>query len=108
MISSVLLAASIALSGCFDNGTPTLDNDDIRFAGFYSDYLLYSGVAPAGSQDTPVVLATSDIRVLLQRHNLDQERLARKIAAYRNSPELWQLVLRQIRLHIRQKEAAGE
>ncbi|NTU97219.1 MAG: hypothetical protein HGA62_05300 [Chlorobiaceae bacterium] len=104
----IILAALMALTGCLDNGTPVLDNDDIRFAGFYSDYLQNSGVAPAEADEIPVVLASADIIALLAKHNLDRELLARKTASYRSDPNRWGLVLEQVRLHIRQKEAGGE
>jgi hypothetical protein len=106
---SVILAAGIALAGCFENGSPSLDKDDIRFAGFYSDYLQQSGVAPLPSEDQiPVVPASSDVRAMLARHNLDSDRFARKMALYGRDPDRWELVLKQVRLHIRQKEAGGE
>ncbi|NTV98864.1 MAG: hypothetical protein HGA70_06860 [Chlorobiaceae bacterium] len=104
----IILTASLALAGCFDQGTPSLDKDDIRFAGFYSDYLQTSGVSPVTAEETPLVLASSDVRVLLARHNLDPVRFDRKMALYRRDPDRWRLVLEQVRLHIRQKEAGGE
>ncbi len=107
-IPGILLVLTLALTGCFGDGAPVLDKDDIRFAGFYSDFLQSSGVAPASADQTPVLLATSDIGSLLARHNLDKDRLARKMALYRSDPDRWELVLDQVRLHIRQKEAGGE
>jgi hypothetical protein len=105
---TIVLAAMLMLAGCFDNGARVLDKDDIRFAGFYSDYLEFSGVTPAGEHETPVVRASSDINALLAKHNLDREKLARKMTSYRSDPDRWQLVLNQVRLHIRQKEAGGQ
>jgi|WetSurMetagenome_2_1015567.scaffolds.fasta_scaffold92267_2 hypothetical protein len=107
-ILTILLTAMLMFAGCIDNGTRVLDKDDIRFAGFYSDYLDYSGVTPAGANETPVVLASPDINALLAKHNLDREKLARKMISYRSDPDRWQLVLDQVRLHIRQKEAGGQ
>jgi hypothetical protein len=85
-----------------------LDKDDIRFAGFYSDYLHYSGVTSVKDGIEPVVLNLADIDMLLSRHALTRQRVEEKMFAYKRNPERWQLVLYQVRLHIRQQEYSGQ
>ncbi|NTW82833.1 MAG: hypothetical protein HGB36_05625 [Chlorobiaceae bacterium] len=104
----VFLFLSFPLAGCFDESSTVLDNDDIRFAGFYSDYLHYSGVTAVKEGTIPVVLGSADINALLDRHSLTREKAERKIYAYKLNPERWKLVLDQVRLHIRQQESSGQ
>jgi hypothetical protein len=97
-----------ALLGCSEQKTFLLDKDDIHFAGFYSDYLLESGVVPANENLVLSSLDSSDINVLLVRHALTRERLNRKIVAYKNNPELWRSVLKRVRANILKKTDAGQ
>ena len=100
------LVAGFILLGCAEKKSFTLDKDDIRFAGFYSDYLLLSGVP--GEKDTVVLNApnSADINALLVRHALTRESLNRKTEAYKQNPDLWREVLLQVRENIRKKSAA--
>jgi len=97
-----------ALSGCGQKGAPTLDRDDVHFAGFYSDYLLKSGVATGNEDRALFSLDSAEINELLQRHALTRERLTRKIELYKKNPELWKLILVQVRANIFKKTGVGE
>ncbi len=96
------------LLGCTDKRSFTLDKDDIRFVGFYSDYLLVSGVP--GEKESVVLNAPNSIAIneLLTRHALTRESLNRKTEAYKQNPELWREVLLQVRESIRKKSASGQ
>jgi hypothetical protein len=102
------LLLCLPIAGCYDEPSTVLDKDDIRFAGFYSDYLHYSGVTAVKEGSVPVVLDSADINALLARHALTREKAERKIYAYKLNPERWQLVLDQVRLHIRQQQSSGQ
>jgi hypothetical protein len=97
-----------ALLGCSDNKPSTLDQDDIRFAGFYSDYLLQSGVADRENAIAATSFDSAQLDTLLVRHALDRPRFTAKVQSYRRNPELWRLVLVQVRENIRKKTAAAE
>ncbi len=85
-----------------------LDKDDIHFAGFYSDYLLKSGVVTDNEDVVLAALDAADINELLVRHALTRESLKSKIEKYKKNPELWRLVLVQVRANIVKKTDAGQ
>ncbi len=107
-ISFFCLFFGFVLLGCSEKKSVTLDKDDTRFVGFYSDYLLLSGVP--GENDTVVliVLNSADLNELLLRNALTRESLNRKTDAYKQNPELWRAVLLQVRENIRKKSPAGQ
>ncbi|NTV06415.1 MAG: hypothetical protein HGA59_07920 [Chlorobiaceae bacterium] len=96
------------LSGCSEDTLSRLDKDDIHFAGFYSDYLLKSGVVTDNEDIVLAALDAADINELLVRHALTRESLKSKIEKYKKNPELWRLVLVQVRANIVKKTDAGQ
>ena len=94
------------LTGCSDSKPLVLDKDDIHFAGFYCDYLLFSGVAPAAGSSELVALNSADINELLVRHALTRESMKRKIEIYKRNSERWRSVLELARINIRKKTGA--
>ncbi|MEI8185782.1 MAG: hypothetical protein WCG19_03700 [Chlorobiaceae bacterium] len=103
--SFLLLFFCFSLLGCNEKKSFTLDKDDSRFVGFYSDYLLLSGVP--GENDA-VVLDSAELSDLLVRHALTRESLTRKTEAYKQHPELWRAVLIQVRENMRKKSGGGQ
>lgn len=99
------LLFGLVLLGCSEKKSFTLDNDDIRFAGFYSDYLLLSGAMGEKEGAAPEPVDTAELNGLLVRHGFSRESLTRKSAAYKENPELWRAVLLQVRENIRKKSA---
>ncbi len=97
-----------ALSGCGEKSLSPLDRDDVHFAGFYSDYLLESGVVAGDEGARLSRLDSATINELLARHALDRESLNRKITVYRKNPELWRSILVQVRANIFKKTGAGQ
>jgi hypothetical protein len=97
-----------ALLGCSDNKPLTLDKDDIRFAGLYSDYLLQSGVTDRENAIAASSFDSAQLDTLLVRHALDRPRFTVKVQLYRRNPELWRLVLVQVRENIRKRTAAAQ
>jgi hypothetical protein len=102
------LVFGCALLGCSEKKAFLLDKEDIHFAGFYSDYLLESGVVSANENLVLSALDSSNINKLLARHALTRERLSRKVVDYKNNPELWRLVLVRVRTNILNKSDAGQ
>ena len=102
--SCCCIALCCALSGCVDQKPLTLDQDDVRVAGFYADYLLVSGVSSgAGAGKELAVPDSTDLNALLVRHYLTLESLNRKTELYKRNPLLWRAILEQVRLNIRKK-----
>ncbi len=99
-----LLVGSI-LSGCTEKKSFTLDKDDIRFVGFYSDYLLVSGISGEKGPDVLNTPNSADIQALLLQHALTRESLNHKTEVYKQNPDLWREVLLQVRENIRKKSA---
>lgn len=107
-LSFIFILFSALLFGCSEEKKVALDRDDIHFAGFYSDYLLLSGVTSSNSVVTLTALDSSEITGLLVTHALTPESFRRKSEIYRNNPHLWRLVLLQIRANIQKKTAATQ
>lgn len=107
----VLLAVlGLQLAGCSGNEASRLRKDDIRFAAFYTDYLLLSGVEPATKDEQLVALSPAMVDQLLEKHHLTRQSMSSLVANYRRNPEQWQVVLEQVRGNLRNKarEANGE
>ncbi|NMW21115.1 MAG: hypothetical protein HKK67_05675 [Chlorobiaceae bacterium] len=101
------LLFTFVLWGCSDNKPVSLDKDDVRFAGFYSDYMLLSGVLDGNETHALSAVNPAELNELLVRHALTRESLTRKTALYKENPELWRAVLVQVRENIRKKSAGG-
>ena len=99
------LVFAFTLLGCGEKKSSLLDQDDIRFAGFYSDYLLVSGVIASDETAVLAVHYSTELDSLLLRHAMTREILSRKVQLYKESPELWRSVLVQVRANIRKKTA---
>jgi hypothetical protein len=102
------LVFGLILFGCSEKKPFSLDKDDIRFAGFYSDYLLVSGVSSGNDNAVPNAVDSSELNQLLERNALTPETLKRKTQIYKENSELWKAVLVQVRENIRKKSAAAQ
>ncbi len=105
---SLFFALALVFSGCSEKKSSQLDQQDIRFAGFYSDYLLLSGVTATEGGVTFASLESAELQELLLRHTLTREQLNLKVELYKDNPELWQKVLLQVRQNIRKKSIQGQ
>jgi hypothetical protein len=97
------LLALIFFAGCGVGEKTSLDMIDRRFASFYSDYLIRSGVT---AEDDPVVLLRPDsdaFVTLLGRHSLTPYEFNCRMTRYRQQPERWNEVLLLVRKNL-QKE----
>ncbi len=104
----ICLVFSCVLSGCGAQQSLPLDKDDLHFAGFYSDYLLESGVVAADEGAALAALDAPEVSALLLKHALTQESLKRKIEIYKKNPELWKSILVQVRATIVKKTGGAE
>ncbi|NTU43902.1 MAG: hypothetical protein HGA99_00045 [Chlorobiaceae bacterium] len=107
-VFTLCLIFSSALLGCSEKKLSKLDQDDIRFAGFYSDYLLQSGIPAGDDVIVSAVLDAAQLDTLLLRHTLSRERFAFKAQSYSRNPDLWRLVLLQVRENIRKKTDSAQ
>ena len=101
-------AFALLFSGCSEKKSSQLDQTDIRFAGFYTDYLLLSGVTAGDDGVRFASLDSAELSALLQRHALTREQLNLKVELYKQNPDLWQHVLLQARENIRKKSLPGQ
>ncbi len=104
----ICLVFSSLMSGCSEKQLTLLDKDDLHFAGFYSDYLLESGVFAGNEGVALAALDSSEVSALLLRHGLTHESLNRKVEVYKKNPELWKSVLVQVRTTILKKTGRAE
>jgi hypothetical protein len=102
------LMFGFALLGCSENKPSKLDQDDIRFAGFYSDYLLRAGVTAGDDAIVSATFDSTELNDLLVRHALTRERLTIKVQSYKQNPELWQQVLVLVRENIHKKSSGAQ
>jgi len=102
------LIFGFVLFGCGEKKPSAPDKDDIRFAGFYADYLLLSGVASDNEDIHLTSISSAELTKLLERHYLTKEVLNRKTQVYKDNPELWKAVLVQVREDIRKKTPSGK
>ncbi|MBM3423292.1 MAG: hypothetical protein FJY09_08645 [Chlorobi bacterium] len=103
--AALLLVALVALSvsGCLPSASDGLDEVDIRFAAFYSDYLVAAGVT---SRDEEVVLAplsTASMRTMLARHSMTPEVFRKRVQLYGEQPERWKKVIALVRSNVWKK-----
>ncbi|MEI6847749.1 MAG: hypothetical protein WCK32_06905 [Chlorobiaceae bacterium] len=102
------LIFGFAFWGCSENKSSILDQDDMRFAGFYSDYLLFSGVTAGDQPVFTTALNSGEVITLLENHTLTREHFTKKIQYYKQNPERWRAVLMQVRENIRKKSFSGK
>lgn len=99
----LIVALMLPVSGCRTAGHTELDAVDIRFAAFYSDYLIASGVT---SRDENVVLAPlSGTRMnrMLADHAIKPETFRKRVQLYGEQPERWKKVIALVRSNVRKK-----
>ncbi|MEI7694513.1 MAG: hypothetical protein WCI64_02540 [Chlorobium sp.] len=107
--SGCCLVLWCALAGCVEQRSQALDQEDVRIAGFYGDYLLDSGVVSgAGGVAELALLDSFDLNRILERHYLTHERLSRKSELYKRDPERWRAVVVLVRKNIRKKTVDGQ
>lgn len=99
----LLLLPFTLLASCQFSPDVTLDRADRRFASFYSDYLIGSGVT---SRNEDVMLAPpsgDELRKMLDRHDLTPGEFRKRIRLYREQPERWKKVLALVRTEVQRK-----
>jgi hypothetical protein len=100
----LFLACLAFLAGCGLQPGPKLDATDMKFAGFYSDYLVRSGTTSPESQAQAVVMTSGDLDSLFVRHGIDQNTFDAKLRSYSKDPSLWREVLLQVRKNLRRQQ----
>jgi len=99
-----LLLPLLLLAGCSAGRDVSLDAVDRRFAAFYSDYLIASGVS-AQSEDVSLALPfPRELDLMLSRHSLTGGEFQRRMKLYGEQPERWKKVVELVRKDIRKKK----
>ncbi len=96
------LACTGVLAGCGLQTGPRLDATDMKFAEFYSDYLVQSGtIATDSTAPGEPALTSRELDTLFSRHKIDQKTFDARLARYSKDPTLWREVLLQVRKNLR-------
>lgn len=98
-----LLLSLATLAGCSSARDVRLDGVDRRFAAFYSDYLIASGVISRSEDVALVPPSAPDLDLMLSRHSLTEREFQRRMKLYREQPERWKKVVALVRTDIRKK-----
>lgn len=91
------------MQGCSQNDPSELTETDKRFAAFYADYLVLSGVA-ANEADSVALMGAQDIDSLLEVHALSWQAFNERVDTYRQEPKLWKAVLLEVKNNLLQNE----
>jgi hypothetical protein len=91
----------ILLQGCGSESGDVPDQTDLRFASFYSEYLIAFGV-PSGESGDLNAIGSGQIDSLFARHGLTRELFEKKLKHYAEHPKLWRNVLVHVRKNLRQ------
>mgnify|MGYP006278485379 FL=1 len=92
---------AVLLAGCGLQSGPKLDATDMKFAAFYSDYLLRSGASGTADSGHGIDMSPAGADSLFARNGIDQERFDAKLRSYSKDPALWREVLLQVRRNLR-------
>lgn len=87
--------------GCAKSDPPALNEADKRFAAFYADYMLLSGVA-VSEADSVALTGIQEIDSLLDAHALTIQVFNERADAYRQEPKLWRAVLLEVKNNLQQ------
>lgn len=105
--SVITLAVMWSFVGCAKSDSVTLGETDKRFAAFYADYMMLSGLA-ANEADSAELIGGKEIDSLFDVHGLSPQDFNRRADVYRESPKLWRAVLLEVKQELQQKEGRGE
>lgn len=89
--------------GCTKDDQPLLQDADKRFAAFYADYLLLSGIA-SSEPDNVSLVDGKYIDSLLVVHALTIEDFNKLVDTYKDDPRLWRAVLREVKNKLQKDE----
>lgn len=89
--------------GCAESDLPALNSTDKRFAAFYADYLMLSGVA-VDEADSVAVMGVKELDSLFAVHALTRQAFNERAGRYRREPRLWKAVLLEVRGNLQQSD----
>lgn len=104
-VTAFAVVFSLTLAqGCARKDSPVLQESDKRFAAFYADYLVLSGISPKGAER--LSLPGSDlIDSLFDVHGLTLESFNELSDTYRENPKLWRAVLKEVKNNLRDNDS---
>ncbi len=102
-ICTVAVVFLFFAQGCGENDLPALNNTDKRFAAFYADYLMLSGVA-VDEVDSVAVMGVRELDSLFAVHALTRKAFNERADRYRREPKLWKAVLLEVRNNLEQSD----
>ncbi|WP_110022078.1 hypothetical protein [Prosthecochloris marina] len=89
--------------GCTRSEQPVLSEADRKFAAFYADYLVLSGVTVSESENVSLI-GGKHIDSLFEIHALTFEGFNERTDVYKENPKLWRAVLLQVRNNLQQDD----
>lgn len=90
------IACMTVLTGCSRDEAVELGENDRRYAAFYADYLVLSGVSSDGNDSEPVPEG-EQVDSLLIVHGLTLFEFNERSDAYSSNPGLWRAVLLEVK-----------
>ncbi len=88
--------------GCESKDPSALNEEDKKFAMFYADYLVLSGVA-AGDSETVSQVGNKSLDSLFDAHALTLDDFNKRTNIYQQEPRLWKAVLLEVKKNLKQK-----
>ncbi|MCW8795551.1 MAG: hypothetical protein OQK67_00635 [Chlorobium sp.] len=97
------VTACVVWQGCTPEAPYELSQTDKRFAAFYADYMLLSGVADS-ARDSVAVPGMQTIDSLLDVHTLTMKEFNERAETYRQEPKLWRAILLEVKNNLRDRD----
>ncbi|NEX14273.1 MAG: hypothetical protein C1941_06230 [Prosthecochloris sp.] len=94
--------ACVVAQGCTPKAPYELSQADKRFASFYADYMLLSGVTDS-ARDSVAVPGRQTIDSLLDVHSLTMKEFNERAEKYRQEPKLWRAILLEVKNNLRDR-----
>lgn len=82
--------------GCARQDQPVLHEKDRKFAAFYADYLVLSGIA-GDTEDSDSLIGGKNLDSLFEVHALSLESFNERTDVYKENPKLWRAVLQEVK-----------
>ncbi|ABL65031.1 hypothetical protein [Chlorobium phaeobacteroides] len=103
IIPGLILLCALLSSGCQKDNDSVLEPVDIRFAAFYTDYLMTSRVDGRVEGADLVPPDAKVLGALIVSHSITSDELNGRIRFYKEHPLRWRSVLLEVRENIRKK-----
>ena len=95
--------ACVVAQGCTPKAPYELSQADKRFAAFYADYMLLSGITES-ARDSVAVPGMQKIDSLLEVHTLTMKEFNEQAEKYRQEPKHWRAILLEVKNNLKDRD----